>query len=1013
MYAERKKCFAVRTGNPLVGVPGIAHGELSNTWLANRTRSEPSDRLAAGLAHAGGAAAAATMSRAPRVLPTRPTVCAHGSCGVGAPPAPTVVLSSLLPRGGPANGGTAVQLQGVGLTRLPRGRLAHCAFGNLTVPAIFTPGQLTATLSPSPLLHCASPIVPVAETVTVRISLDDGRTWIEGAVPYAYYDAPAVRALRPASGPTAGGTLVLVLGAGFGPYSSLGHAVAVCRFGSDASAPPGGGRVGAALQPSGWQSGDAPLRTHMPRFVTTPATILHQGALRCRAPIARGLGDAAVSIALNGRDFTRVGAAVGVYSYYDNWVRPHIGGVAPSVRGAHAAARMGNSLWLFGGFGDQRGPMGGWSDNRPSSIEREMRASGAMSTSTPEALHNDMHVLRTGVALRLYPTDEMPDLSWHPLNYSTRVQRVAGRVDALRGVSGTTLGVAMHSSGASNGGVGGGVDDGPARDASSAAGESDAFASFATDRSPSPRARSGHSLVGVGPRLVLFGGEANAHIEFPISETFAVQAEPFLHGQLTPRRRGQPGAFSPQKPMDPVQAAYKLSSDHLMANVDLLPPELSPRADIAQAAARAATDSWEVDPLWEATEAKLHYHMRGTAVLSHATHGSDVRPVRDDLDTVSTATHVRSNVYVQRLEQLDDVYVYNDPSRTWVLLRPTGERVPPRESHAACEVSPSTMAVFGGWRMVHPCGDSSTPCGEFLNDLHLLHLPPPPPMPFGEDRAPGWRQARASSAEGDAGDAAGDGGHDACCEASRWETPLVDGLPPVARSGHSLTKLFHWQGGSYGGGDMSDDEEALLLLFGQGWLWNATTQEGKALFFNDVHILHLGNLSWYPLRIAGAAPAPRSGHSATVAPDGRRVIIFGGQNARGALNDVHLLDLSEPRGPLWWQLQPSGRGPSPRHSHTATLFGSDLVIVGGHPPQVEMLDGGIRIEMLNLVHLEMQTSAAIAPLVRRDAALNESCSLVSGTEGSPVQQWTCGSRLRLRDVNQTIADQGDDYLFRG
>ena len=34
----------------------------------------------------------------------------------------------------------------------------------------------------------------------------------------------------------------------------------------------------------------------------TPASVLHAGAVRCRSPAAHGLGDADVTVALNGQD---------------------------------------------------------------------------------------------------------------------------------------------------------------------------------------------------------------------------------------------------------------------------------------------------------------------------------------------------------------------------------------------------------------------------------------------------------------------------------------------------------------------------------------------------------------------------------------------------------------------------------------------------------------------------------------------------------------------------------------
>ena len=90
---------------------------------------------------------------------------------------------------------------------------------------------------------------------------------------------------------------------------------------------------------------------------------------------------------------------------------------------------------------------------------------------------------------------------------------------------------------------------------------------------------------------------------------------------------------------------------------------------------------------------------------------------------------------------------------------------------------------------------------------------------------------------------------------------------------------------------------------------------------------------------------------------------------------------------MWWQLYTTGNTPATaRFAHTATLFGTDLLIFGGLPAA-----GGASssIELLNLVSLEMQTSAPIATRLAADAGLNASCSLLLGSEGSPVQRYSC------------------------
>ena len=129
---------------------------------------------------------------------------------------------------------------------------------------------------------------------------------------------------------------------------------------------------------------------------------------------------------------------------------------------------------------------------------------------------------------------------------------------------------------------------------------------------------------------------------------------------------------------------------------------------------------------------------------------------------------------------------------------------------------------------------SLLPCASFLNDVHILHL-----TPF--QRASG--EPGGGFVDGDLADE----NEVECCPDSHWETPLIDGVPPLPRRGHTLTNLREWGGGPfYREGYDGGEDPALLVLFGQGVLHNATTRQDKGLYFNDMHILHLGNRSWYP-----------------------------------------------------------------------------------------------------------------------------------------------------------------------
>lgn len=863
-----------------------------------------------------------------------------------------VVLSMALPRGGPVEGGTEVCLLGQGF--LQHGRSAFCDFGGNPSPLTWLDtakdAHVHAHVLPvrtvgSPPVACRAPSAAVAGTILVRLSVDGA--WIAGSSYFRYYDVPEVRELFPSVGPANGGSLVLIIGIGFGPYPDLGDSVALCRFGSAEPLPPIGGGGGAD---SRLAVSVASLRTHQPRFVTTPASVLHRGAMRCRAPTSFGLGIYPVQVGLNGRDFSRV--RTDGFRYYDNWMRPRIGGVSPTARGAHAATRLDSSLWLFGGWGESANAAGGWSDygagleQKGASRELEGRQGRV------HELHNDLNELRTGRPRNHYPTTHAPGMIWLSRNYSSHELMGAGRPRKSGGASTSD---------------------------SSGVGSRHAFAWVPT---AAPRARSGHTLTAISLHLVLLAGEAADDMEFPVSEHFSVQGLQMAHGSLEPRSRGQAGGFSPRAFVDPVSEVYQRSSEFLDAFAPLATGALELPTQEATAGAERATEGaarWLEEPTWEANEPTMRFHMTGESVVRHSAR-RDVRGLRRDLDTVDTAEHMGSELHVQRVVQLDDVHVYDVGANSWMRLAPNGPSISPRTGHAACAVMLRTstgatrevLVVFGGWRQTL-CG-LPKPCGEFLNDVHILHI--------ASMSAPSTTSVEGGNGSG------GRVNEGSCCTQSRWEAMPVDGKPPMPRRGHMLTLLSLPQGGSYNGGDADEAGDAVLVVtFGLGWLWNATTSEGVGTCLNDVHVLHLANRSWYPLYALGAAPSPRHGHSATLSPDRRRVVVFGGMNALGAMADAHMLDLSDAREPIWWQLQPSGEPPSPRYAHSATLFGTDLLVIGGLPPVGS--GRGAAVELLSLATVEMQTSAVLSTRLHSDPVLNASCSLELGSHGSPVQRWSC------------------------
>lgn len=94
-----------------------------------------------------------------------------------------------------------------------------------------------------------------------------------------------------------------------------------------------------------------------------------------------------------------------------------------------------------------------------------------------------------------------------------------------------------------------------------------------------------------------------------------------------------------------------------------------------------------------------------------------------------------------------------------------------------------------------------------------------------------------------------------------------------------------------------------ILLFGG--------DDGRAR--NDLWSYSLTEQRWQALTPTGTAPAPRFGHTAILDPEGRQLVIFGGQ-ASGFFSDVWAYQIDTNS---WRQLAPEQAGPSRRYGHSA------------------------------------------------------------------------------------------------
>ena len=96
---------------------------------------------------------------------------------------------------------------------------------------------------------------------------------------------------------------------------------------------------------------------------------------------------------------------------------------------------------------------------------------------------------------------------------------------------------------------------------------------------------------------------------------------------------------------------------------------------------------------------------------------------------------------------------------------------------------------------------------------------------------------------------------------------------------------------------------------------------------NDFHVLDLDELVWSTPTVKGTPPRARESHSATLVGSDKLVVFGGSAEGEGNyLNDIHILDVSTM---TWHSPIVQGEGPSRRDSHAASSVGHRLVVLGG------------------------------------------------------------------------------------
>ncbi|XP_018469482.1 uncharacterized protein LOC108841201 [Raphanus sativus] len=188
-----------------------------------------------------------------------------------------------------------------------------------------------------------------------------------------------------------------------------------------------------------------------------------------------------------------------------------------------------------------------------------------------------------------------------------------------------------------------------------------------------------------------------------------------------------------------------------------------------------------------------------------------------------------------------------------------------------------------------------------------------------------------------------------------WTEPMIRGVPPSPRDGHSCTTVRNYLF-VFGGTDGKDYLNDLHVLDTSSHTWqcfevrgeepytreaHSATLLGKYIFifggcgkvpglddevfYNDLYILDTETITWQRALTTGTRPFERDGH--TCSTWNKKIIVLGGEHFDGDyLSDVHVLDTATF---AWKQLKTSGEVLTPRGGHVTVAIESKLFVFGG------------------------------------------------------------------------------------
>ena len=308
--------------------------------------------------------------------PSSPVCLSPGNC-ISADPNDVKVFA-LSPPGGPIEGRTRVVVIGHGFRNF--GALMKCRFGSQLTSASLTapPGGYIDPYNHT-MVACEAPRspTPLEQTVGVEVTLN-GDEYTGGGKTFHYYRHPQLTGVSPARGSASKPQTLTVsrstsiASGGWGlPTAAAGEASRYqrCRF-------------EAVVQVDG--------KRQVPFKQEVNATVVDETELLCRTPVVSFVAPVRVEVTLNGQQY---GSGGPVFTYEDNWHSPAQSGEPPSGRHGMGYARVGDTLYFYGGEDGHLDGNGGFL--------------------------GDMHALHLDAMSDFYPSETAYDLTWQTLSLST------------------------------------------------------------------------------------------------------------------------------------------------------------------------------------------------------------------------------------------------------------------------------------------------------------------------------------------------------------------------------------------------------------------------------------------------------------------------------------------------------------------------------------------------------------------------------------------------------------------